>query len=468
MLDKLRELIGAEHVLTGEDTAPWSSDWTGEFPSVPLAVLRPGTTEEVSAIMRLAHETGTPVVPVGGNTGLTGAAQAGDGALLLSVARLNRIRETRPDARVMVAEAGVILQNLHEAAEAEGLVFPLFFGARGSAMIGGCLSTNAGGSNVLRYGNTRALCLGIEAVLPDGRVMDLMSALHKDNSGYDLRDLMIGAEGTLGIITAAVLKLVPRPRAYATAMVAASSLEAALNLLNRLQDETGGQVEAFEYLSQSFMDRYALMHPEASAPFAEVPPVTLLVELGSTLARDADVGADGEVPLVAHLEEVLAALFEEGLVLDAQVARSEAQRLAMWARREAAAEVSLSGDVMVIQNDAALPLDKVAAFMDAAEAAVAEMAPDVESMTVGHLGDGNLHYTLRAGPIGAGMKDALVERIEEIVREMRGSFSAEHGIGQYKLPSMRRRKDPVALEVMRAIKGAVDPKGIMNPGKLLP
>lgn len=468
MLDKLRELIGAEHVLTGAETAPWSTDWTGEFPSAPMAVLRPGTTEEVSAIMRLAHETGTPVVPVGGNTGLTGAAQAGAGALLLSVARLNRIREMRPEARVMVAEAGVILQNLHDAAEAEDLVFPLFFGARGSAMIGGCLSTNAGGSNVLRYGNTRALCLGVEAVLPDGQVMDLMSALHKDNSGYDLRDLLIGAEGTLGIITAAVLKLVPRPRAYATAMVAASSLEAALKLLNRLQDETGGQVEAFEYLSQSYMDRYALLHPEATVPFAEAPPVTLLVELGSTLARDAEAGADGEVPLVAHLEEVLAALFEEGLVLDAQIARSEAQRMAMWARREAAAEVSLSGDVLVIQNDAALPLDKVAAFMEAAEAAVAEMAPDVESMTVGHLGDGNLHYSLRAGPIGAGMKDALVERIEEIVREMRGSFSAEHGIGQYKLPSMRRRKDPVALEVMRAIKGAVDPKGIMNPGKLLP
>lgn len=468
MLDKLRELIGAEHVLTGAETAPWSTDWTGEFPSAPMAVLRPGTTEEVSAIMRLAHETGTPVVPVGGNTGLTGAAQAGAGALLLSVARLNRIREMRPEARVMVAEAGVILQNLHDAAEAEDLVFPLFFGARGSAMIGGCLSTNAGGSNVLRYGNTRALCLGVEAVLPDGQVMDLMSALHKDNSGYDLRDLLIGAEGTLGIITAAVLKLVPRPRAYATAMVAASSLEAALKLLNRLQDETGGQVEAFEYLSQSYMDRYALLHPEATVPFAEAPPVTLLVELGSTLARDAEAGADGEVPLVAHLEEVLAALFEEGLVLDAQIARSEAQRMAMWARREAAAEVSLSGDVLVIQNDAALPLDKVAAFMEAAEAAVAEMAPDVESMTVGHLGDGNLHYSLRAGPIGAGMKDALVERIEEIVREMRGSFSAEHGIGQYKLPSMRRRKDPVALEVMRAIKCAVDPKGIMNPGKLLP
>ncbi|TMV70111.1 FAD-binding oxidoreductase, partial [Thioclava sp. BHET1] len=247
LLDELRAVLGPAHVLTGADAAQRGHDATGKYHWQPRAVLRPGSTAETAAVMRLLHAAGAAVVPVSGHTGLTGATRA-EGQFMLSTERMNRIREIRPEARLAVVEAGVVLSRLHEAAAEHDLFFPLWFGARGSAMLGGNLSTNAGGSNVLRYGSTRAQCLGLEVVLADGRVLDLMSALHKDNSGYDLKDLFIGAEGTLGIITAAVVKLVPKPRAYATAFVAAPSLDQALVLLNRLQTATGGMVEAFEFM----------------------------------------------------------------------------------------------------------------------------------------------------------------------------------------------------------------------------
>jgi FAD/FMN-containing dehydrogenase len=247
LLDALRDVVGAANVMTGPDFGRWGRDWMGDYDFRPLAVLRPASTAEVSGVMRIAHAAGMPVVPVSGNTGLAGGAVA-DGVLMLSVDRLNRIREIRPGSRMAIVEAGVILDTLSAAAEAHDLLFPMTFGARGSAMIGGILSTNAGGSNVLRYGNTRDLCMGIEVVLADGRVMDLMSQLHKDNSGLNLRHLMIGAEGTLGVITAAVMKLAPRPRAHATAMLALPRLADAIALLNRLQEVTGGAVSAFEYM----------------------------------------------------------------------------------------------------------------------------------------------------------------------------------------------------------------------------
>ncbi|MDE3028547.1 MAG: FAD-binding oxidoreductase, partial [Paracoccaceae bacterium] len=281
LLDLFRAAIGSAHVLTGSDAAARAHDITGKHHWSPLAILRPADTAEVAACLHLAHASGTPVVPLSGNTGLAGGTRA-DGALMLSLERLNHIREIRTAARIAIVEAGVVLSRLHEAADAQGMIFPLLFGARGSAMIGGNLSTNAGGSNVLRYGNTRALCLGLEVVLADGRVMDLMSELHKDNSGYDLKDLFIGAEGTLGIITAAVLKLFPKHAAYATAMVATPSLDAALALLNRLQQASGGAVEAFEYMPRSYMDRYAVCNPKARPPFAQPHDTTIMVEIGAT------------------------------------------------------------------------------------------------------------------------------------------------------------------------------------------
>ncbi len=463
---RLADIVGAANVLTGADTTPYRRDWTGKYSAEPLAVLRPGSTAEVAAILRLAQSERLAVVPAGGRTGLTGATSAND-ALLLSLERMNRIREVKPEARVAVVEAGTILSSLHDAAAANDLYFPLWFGARGSATIGGVLSTNAGGSNVLRYGTTRALCLGIEAVLADGRVLNLMSELHKDNSGYALKDLLIGAEGTLGIITAAVMKLVPQPRAHATAMLAAPSLPAALMLLNRLQEATGGLVEAFEFMPRTYLEQLRDRRPDLGLPFADIHDVTILVELGATAPRDTTPLPDGSVPLTSLLEETLAAMMEEDLILDAIIAQTEAQRAAIWARREAAAEITI-GFGHTVDTDVALPLDRVDPFLTRALAAVEGIDPGAATNTVAHLGDGNLHFTIFPTRTDKVLDEALTEAVEDIVTDLGGSFSAEHGIGLSKLSSMRRRKDPAALDLMRALKTAFDPAGILNPGKTVP
>ncbi|MEQ3624935.1 MAG: FAD-binding oxidoreductase [Celeribacter sp.] len=465
-LDRLAAICGPAQVLTGSDAAPYGQSWVKSYSAQPGAVVRPGSTEEVAAIMRLAQDTRTPIVPMGGNTGVTGATQACD-AVILSTERMNRIREIRSHARVAVAEAGVVVATLQEAVAAQGLSFPLMFGARGSARIGGVLSTNAGGANVLRYGNTRALCLGLEAVLPDGRVMDLTSALLKDNSGYDLRQLLIGAEGTLGVITAAVLKLFPTPVAYATAMVGMSSLDGALDLLNRLQSESSGAVEAFEIMPQSYFARLRETRPGLNAPLDGDHAFTLLIELGATARRDAVPDADGTVPVVALLEETLGHALERGQIADAVVARSDAQRKELWHLREIAAEITLDRAPLV-DTDIAVPPDQVGAALAGLEARLGAMDAGAYSVTVGHLGDGNLHYTMFPTRDDATHLDALREMVEDVVAEFGGSFSAEHGVGRSKLPSMRRRKDPVALDMMRAIKTAIDPQGVMNPGVLLP
>jgi len=466
IIERLRGLIGPDHVLTGADCAPWASDWTGTYKGQPLAVLRPGSTAEVAAIMTLAHDTGTAVVPVSGNTGLTGATHA-PGRLVLSVDRLRKLREIRPEARTAIVEAGVILSQVHNAVAEHGLVFPVTFGARGSAMVGGILSTNAGGSNVVRFGNTREQILGIEVVLPTGEILNLMSELRKDNSGFDLRDLFIGAEGTLGIITAAVLKLQPMPAAYATAMVAVPSLGDALALLNRLQSATGGAVEAFEYMPANYIERHLQVRAGARAPFAQMYDVNIMVEVAATAPRDATPNADGSLPIVDLLEQTLAEMMETGAVLDAVVARNEAQRTEMWARREDAGELSVSRHPVMLM-DVAVPLDRVETFLTRSNAAFHSIDPDGGMMVVAHLGDGNVHLTMWPSPEGMGRADSIVEQVEDVIAELGGSFSAEHGIGLSKRKTMARRKDAVALDVMRRIKGALDPAGIMNPGKVLP
>lgn len=466
LIDDLTALLGPAHVLTGTDRAAYCSDWTGQYTADPLAVARPGSTAEVAAVLRLAAGHGVPVVPVAGRTGLVGGAMTA-GGLMLSVERLNRIREIRPDARVAMVEAGVILAQLHDAAEAQGLYFPLWFGARGSAMIGGALSTNAGGSNVLRYGSTRALCLGLEVVLADGRVLNLMSGLQKDNSGYDLKDLFIGAEGTLGVITAAAMKLVPAARAHATALLALRDLEGALALLNRLQEATGGQVEAFEYMPASYMRRLSEARPDLAEPFTPRPEVTILVELGATAPRDCTPAPDGSLPLAALLEEALGEMLEEGALLDARIAQNEAQRRAMWHIRELAAEITFARRPL-IDTDIALPLDQVAPLLAAFDARLPGTAPGAETLAVAHLGDGNVHLTIFPPAEDAALADRIVEMLEEEVQRHGGTFSAEHGVGLSKRNSMRRRKDPVALQVMAQIKAALDPQNLMNPGKVLP
>ncbi len=466
LLGALREIVGPGHVLTGGDCAAYARDWTGCYQGQPLAVVRPADTAETAAVMRLVSQTATPVVPMAGNTGLMGGAHA-PGRLIVSVERMHAIREIRADARIAIVEAGVVLAQLREAADAQGLVFPLTFGAQGSCRIGGVLGTNAGGSNVLRYGNARALCLGIEVVLPSGDVLDLMSALLKDNSGYDLRDLFIGAEGTLGIVTAAVLKLATKPRAYATAMVALPALSDALALLNTLQDATAGAVEAFEWMPASYIAAHLAHDPAARAPFAARHDINVMVEIGATAPRDATPDAEGAIPVASHLEEVLAGMIADGRVLDAVVARTEAQRREMWARRELAGELTMHRHPM-IATDVAVPLDRVAAFMDRALAALQALDPAADTLPVSHLGDGNVHLTIYPSRADPALADAITERIEAVVQDLGGSFSAEHGVGLGKLASMARRKDPVALKVMRQIKAALDPQGIMNPGKVLP
>ncbi len=484
-LEQLSAVVGEKHVLTSDEACQrYEEDATFQYKGRSLAVVRPASTAEVSEVVKLAHAARIPVVPIGGNTGLSGGAWPGTGGdqLMLSLERMNRIREIKTDSRVVIAEAGVILDSLHQAANEHDLIFPLTFGARGSCMLGGSLSTNAGGSNVVRYGNTRelclglevVLCLGLEVVLADGQVMNLLSELRKDNTGYDLKDLFIGAEGTLGIITAAVMKLYPKPKAYATAMVALPDLSSALQLLNRLQAMSNNVIEAFEYMPENYMRRLLERFPEMKPPFDELAEVSVLLELGATSAADAEILDDGSVAVVNKLETALGECFESGLVLDAVIAQNEAQRQAMWEQREAAYEV-ITMKSPIIMTDVSVPLDCVQSFLEQVQERVTAIVPEAEDVTVSHLGDGNIHYTLWHDPNGVRteaenkqLKDELVEVVEETVLALGGSFSAEHGIGVYKKGSMARRKDPVALNVMRSIKTALDPLNIMNPGKMLP
>ncbi|MEM7710679.1 MAG: FAD-binding oxidoreductase, partial [Pseudomonadota bacterium] len=350
-------------------------------------------------------------------------------------------------------EAGAILSDIHDAAGAHDLTFPLTFGAKGSARVGGFLSTNAGGSNVVRYGPTRGLVLGLEVVLADGRVLDLMSELRKDNSGYDLKDLFIGGEGTLGVITAAVLRLVPKPRHHAAALAAIRDLPAALRLLRALQTASDGAVEAFEYMPRSYMTALAKHRPDLRQPF-DIHDHAVMIDMGG-LSR----------PLGDVLEAVLAEAVEAGDVFDAMVAQNEAQRAHIWEMRDVAAEVTFTR-LPIVDNDVALPLDGVAAFIETMLARLEAMDPGAEHLIVSHLGDGNVHLTVY--PTDDSQLDGIREMVEEVTVSLGGSISAEHGIGLAKLPTMRRRKDPVALDVMRAIKGALDPENRFNPGKVVP
>jgi FAD/FMN-containing dehydrogenase len=456
LIDALAGITGPAQVLTGADMAPWCRDWTGQYQGQPLAVVRPANRDEVAAILRLASGMRVPVVPVSGNTGLNGGAMA-EAAIALSLDRLNRIREIRPEARVAVVEAGVIVDALNTAADPHGLFFPLMFGASGSAMIGGVLSTNAGGANVLRYGNTRDLCLGLEVVLADGRVLDLMQALHKNNSGFDLKDLMIGAEGQLGVITAAVLKLHSLPTHRETAMVAMAALDEAPALLNAIQDASGGAVVAFEFMPRAFIDGHLALFPGAREPFDAPHAVNLLVELAATQAPGL-----GET-----LETVLGTWLESGKIADAVIAKSETQRREIWARREAAAEIAFARKP-VIDTDIAVPIDAVADFLRQIEPALRAIDPDCQLLSVTHLGDGNIHYTCWPSNNDPQLKLRLRGVIDQMAVDMAGTFSAEHGVGLSKLGAMSRHKNVVALEVMQAIKSALDPLGILNPGKTLP
>ena len=461
LIAELTGLLGGRHVLTAaDDVAPFCSDWRGRYTGSALGVALPGSTEQVAAVVRACAATGTAIVPQGGNTGLCGGATPVGGERVVSLRRLNRIRAVDADNNSITVEAGCTLQAVQEAALAADRLFPLSLAAEGSATIGGNLSTNAGGVQVLRYGNARELTLGLEVVLADGRVWDGLRALRKDNTGYDLKHLFIGAEGTLGLITAATLKLFPRPRAYATAWVALPAPAAAVRLLGRLRDAAGDNVTAFEIVGRPALDLVLKHIPNARDPLAGRPAWQVLIELSG--ARD---------DLSATLEQALQAATEAGVIDDAVLAASEAQTAALWALRENVSEAQKIEGVS-IKHDIAVPVSRIAEFISRADAALRAAFPEVRIVCFGHFGDGNLHYNQSRSDAQSNAdfiaQTAAVNRIvHDLVHQLGGSISAEHGLGQLKREEVLRYKSGTEMGLMRAVKQALDPRGLMNPGKLL-
>jgi len=426
------------------------------------AVVAPADAEGVAEVVRACAEAGVPVVPYGGGTGLVGGQIVPDGPVpvILSLERMRAVRGIWPDENVMIVEAGAILQDIHDAAERAERLFPLSIAAKGSARIGGLLGTNAGGVGVLRYGNARDLCLGLEAVLPDGTIWHGLKRLRKDNTGYDLRNLLIGSEGTLGVITAAALKLVPRPAGEGTALMEVAGPRAALDLLARARDHMGEGVSAFELMHRQGLDFLAETLPDIRQPFETRPEWCVLIDVG--LARGLDpAGA---------LEALFAEAFEAGLVRDGLIAQSQAQRHQFWELRERIPEANKRiGSVS--SHDISLPLSAIPDFVAAAPGAVAEIGA-FRINCFGHLGDGNLHYNVfpAAGHAASehdAQRGAVQRAVHDLVHAMGGSVSAEHGIGRLKVDDLARYGDPAKLAAMRAIKTALDPAGIMNPGAVL-
>ena len=466
-LDVMRSIVGASNVLTGADAQAYETDWRERYRGQTLAVLRPGSTDEVAAIVRHCAQAAIPVVPQGGNTGLCGGATPDDSgrAVILSLQRMNRVRGIDTDNDTMEVEAGCILQAVQQAARDAGRLFPLSLAAEGSCTIGGNLATNAGGTQVLRYGNMRDLTLGLEVVTAQGEVWHGLRGLRKDNTGYDLRDLFIGSEGTLGVITAATLKLFPLPVARCTALLALDSIEAAIAMLGRARAGFGAALTGFELMAGNCLQMVTRRFPQQHLPFdgasAELPWFALL-ELSDS---------ESEVHARERFESVLGEAIEAGCVADAVIAGSLAQSQALWHLREsiplAEKEIGKS-----IKHDVSIPISRMAEFVEGTDAALDEAFPGIVHVIFGHLGDGNLHYNVARGADWS--EDRLLSRQEDVyalvhdrVHAVGGSISAEHGIGQLKRDALRRYKDSVEMALMHRIKAALDPQGIMNPGKLL-
>ncbi|MEO3474471.1 FAD-binding oxidoreductase [Roseomonas sp. CAU 1739] len=465
-LDQLAATLGPRNCLTqADDIAPYAVDWRGTWQGTPAAVLRPGSTEEVANTLRACAAAGLSVVPAGGRTGLCGGAIVapnGPPSVVLSLERMNRIRDVDARDFSLVAEAGCIIQNVQQAAAAVDRLFPLSWGAQGSAMVGGALSTNAGGIRTLRWGNARDLVMGLEVVLPDGRVLNDLRRVRKDNSGYALRHLFLGGEGTLGVITAAALRMVPALKRVETAFVAVPSPDAALSLFSRVMG-SGAEVIAFELLIGVCMDIVQKNGNGIRIPLPLGSPWYVMVELAA---------AHSSVPLREMLEDTLAAAAEAEEVLDASIADNEAQRANIWRIREDWPDCARR-ECPAINTDTSVPVSAVPEFCARVEAALAARWPEGRLFALGHAGDGNIHVSLGAPPgVERAAWNARAGEAEGIVNaiavDLGGSFSAEHGIGQSKRHAMATHKDPVALDLMRSVKAAIDPRGLMNPGKMLP
>ena len=458
LTDKFIAIVGARNAITdATEQAPYLKEWRDLWRGTTPVVLRPANTAEVSAIMKLAHETNAKIVPQSGNTGLVnGQIPQGD-EVLLSLNRMTKIISVDAADNSITVEAGCILKNIQDAADEVDRLFPLSLASEGSCRIGGNLSTNAGGLNVLAYGNTRELCLGLEVVLADGRVWNGLKRLRKDNTGYDLKDLFIGAEGTLGVITAAVMKLFPRPKRSDTAFCAVASLEAALDLLNGAKEASGNREVAFELLAAIGVE-FAVKHMAAVNPLSTPSPWYVLFEF-------ADSSAEAMEHCLEHADA-------RGVVLDAAIAQTQAQRQAFWHLRESLSE-SQKFEGGSIKHDVSVPVSKVPEFIEAAMAAVHAFMPDARPCPFGHMGDGNIHFNV-SQPTGMDKHaylaqwPAMNEVVFAEVLKRGGSISAEHGIGRLKAPDMLKIKSPLEIELMRGLKLLFDPKNILNPGRVLP
>ena len=465
LIDALKKIVGpAGWLERPEDLDPYIQDWRQRWPGRTALVVRPDNTGDVAAVVALCHRHGVPIVPQSGNTGLVGGSVPDDSGaeIVLSLNRMTRIRDVDADNNTITVDAGCILANIQAAATEVDRLYPLSLAAEGSCRIGGNLSTNAGGTNVLRYGNAREHVLGLEVVLADGTVWDGLRGLRKDNTGYDLKQLFLGAEGTLGVITGAVLKLWPRPRSTATAWIAIPGPYAAVALLHRAQEATGGQVTGFEYIVRDAADLTFRNMPHNRNPLDGDHAAYVLLEATSGTAGDG---------LRQAVESVLARAMDDGSVLDAVLAETVGQAQAIWRIREdiPEAQVAAGGG---IKHDVAVPVSRVAEFLEKATEAVRHMAPEALVIAFGHLGDGNIHFNMTSDNDAA--RDDLLARegeindlVESMVVAMGGSFSAEHGVGRLRLRQMRRYKSEVELDLMRRVKQALDPENVLNPGKLI-
>ena len=469
LLDHLRSAVGDAHVLTGAaDVAAYVVDWTGVHEGRALAVVRPGSTTEVAQVVQACHAAGAPIVPQGGNTGLVGGGvpDSTGHQVVLSLGRMRSVRAVDPVAGTITVDAGVVLADVQAAAEQAGRLFPMSLGSEGSCTIGGNLATNAGGTAVLRYGMTRELVLGLEVVLPDGRVWDGLRGLRKDNTGYDLTQLFVGSEGTLGVITGAVLRLFPATPRHATAWVAVPDVAAAVALLGVAQQHAGAHLSTFEIANRQALDLVLDHLPGASDPLAEPSEWYLLVELA---------GAETDRGLDDTLEAILADAVEADLASDAAIAGSPAQRSALWALREGISEAQ-KVEGATLKHDVTLPINRLADWVAEIGPVMASRLPGVRPVTYGHVGDGNLHYNLNA-PVHEGndgdddLRAAAADlstAIYDSVASGNGSISAEHGLGRTKAAAGASYKSEVEVDLMRALKRALDPDGLMNPGVLLP
>ncbi|MBM3397804.1 MAG: FAD-binding oxidoreductase [Betaproteobacteria bacterium] len=469
LLNQLRQICGEANVLTHDDPtidlSPWEQDWRKRVRGRALAVVRPGSTEQVAAVVKACSASGTCIVPQGGNTGLVvgGVPDSSGTQIVLSMTRMNAVRAIDPDNLTITVEAGCVLQNLQAAAETAGFLFPLSLGAEGSCTIGGNLGTNAGGTQVVRYGNTRELCLGLEVVTAQGEIWHGLTGLRKDNTGYDLRNLMIGSEGTLGIITAATLKLYPQPAAQLTAWAAVPSMEAAVQLLGLTHQRLGPGLTGFEVMGQFALGLVDKHFPQLRVPLWQQTPWCVLLE---------NSDCENEQHARGQFEALLEAALETGCVTDAVVAENLTQAKGLWHIRESITLAQVQ-EGLNIKHDISIPVSRIPEFVAETDALLAREVPGVRMVNFGHLGDGNLHYNVQApeGVDGQAFLRDNEERLNTLVFDQvtrfNGSISAEHGVGALKVDQLARYKDPAALAMMRALKKALDPQNILNPGRVL-